>query len=32
MIMKMWLNKNLERYFKKYGKDTVFIVGAITYF
>ena len=29
--MKMWLNKNLERYFKKYGKDTVFIDGVVFY-
>ena len=31
MIMEMWLNKNLERYFKKYGKDTVFIDGVVFY-
>lgn len=31
MIMKMWLNKNLERYFKKYGKDTIVADGIVFY-
>ena len=29
--MEMELNKNLERYFKKYGKDTVIIDGVVFY-
>ena len=31
MIMKMKLNKNLERYFKKYGNDTVIADGVVFY-
>ena len=29
--MEIWLNKNIERYFKKYGKDTVFIDDVVFY-
>ena len=29
--MKMWLDKNLERYFKKYGKDTIVADGIVFY-
>ena len=29
--MKMELNKNLERYFKKYGSDTVIADGVVFY-
>ena len=31
MIMEMELNKNLERYFKKYGNDTVIADGVVFY-
>ena len=31
MVMKMWLDKNLERYFKKYGKDTIVADGIVFY-
>ena len=29
--MEIWLNKNIERYFKKYVKDTVFIDDVVFY-
>ena len=31
MIMEMWLNKNLERYFKKAGADVINVDGLLFY-
>lgn len=31
MIMKMWLNNNLERYFKKAGADVINMIGLLFY-